>query len=150
MERHTETRGKSTVSMEIDDTREPRKIELEFKKPEDQEISITMVAPQFTQTIVSVIIKDGQPATFRAVVTGRPTPDILWFRSGAEIVPEECPEFTITFDTGGVCTLTLEEAFPEDSGPFECRAINPAGQATCMAKLVVVGGFSTPFPCCFV
>lgn len=128
--------------MEIDDTREPRKIELEFKKPEDQEISITMVAPQFTQTIVSVIIKDGQPATFRAVVTGKPTPDILWFRSGAEIVPEECPEFTITFDTGGVCTLILEEAFPEDSGPFECRAINPAGQATCMAKLVV-GWFST-------
>lgn len=38
-------------------------------------------------------------------------------------------------------TLLIYEVGPEDAGDYACVAINPAGKATCTAKLNVEGRF---------
>lgn len=38
---------------------------------------------------------------------------------------------------GGVHTLTITGAFPEDEGVYKCTARNQAGEVTCIAHLRV-------------
>lgn len=39
-----------------------------------------------------------------------------------------------------LCTLVITEAFPEDSGLFQCVALNPFGRVSCSAVLEVYNG----------
>lgn len=45
----------------------------------------------------------------------------------------------MTSTQDGVHTLTLLEAFPEDSGQYRCVARNKVGETSCVCNLTVVG-----------
>jgi len=53
---------------------------------------------------------------------------------------ENNPDY-VTSQENGVCTLTIEETFTEDSAKFTCRAINSAGKAETSATLSVNGNY---------
>jgi hypothetical protein len=63
-------------------------------------------------------------------------PEVTWYKDGIAI--ENNPDYQTTFDQG-ICTLTIEETFTEDSARFICRAVNAAGTAETNATLSVKG-----------
>lgn len=40
---------------------------------------------------------------------------------------------------GGLCSLTIDKALPEDEGQYKCRAENSAGKAECSCTVLVDG-----------
>lgn len=69
-------------------------------------------------------------------VKGYPTPEITWLKEGLSI--ENNPDYKTSFENG-VCSLTIEEVFVEDSATFVCRAVNEAGTTDSIATLSVTG-----------
>ena len=129
-----ETRETTTLGLDVKDTRPLQELELALQV--DKHAPEELVPPSFIQPIVTIIVKDGDSARFTAVIKGVPTPEITWLRDGVNL--REAPEFKITIE-GNFCELILEECFPEDGGKITCKASNPAGVATCSAKLIVRG-----------
>lgn len=50
---------------------------------------------------------------------------------------EETERVQIGYDDYGLCTLTLTQVHPRDSGTYKIRASNHLGQALCSARLTV-------------
>lgn len=69
-------------------------------------------------------------------MTGFPAPQISWMKDGISI--DNNLDYHTQFNDG-VCSLTIEETFAEDSAKFTCRAINEAGIAETTAALSVRG-----------
>lgn len=61
-------------------------------------------------------------------------PVVTWHKDGMSI--QNNPDYQTTFDQG-VCTLSIEETFAEDSARYTCKAINAAGTAETGAVLSV-------------
>jgi len=40
---------------------------------------------------------------------------------------------------GGLCSLTIDKALPEDEGQYKCRAETSAGRAECSCMVLVDG-----------
>ena len=90
---------------------------------------ITIFSPQ--------VVKEGDDATFTAVVSGVPTPEIAWLKDKKMIGPSDRIKMTYNPDTH-TCSMTIQKSTQEDIGVYSCRASNPAGKATCTANVVVV------------
>lgn len=73
-----------------------------------------------------------------AVVPAYPPPEkIQWYRNEIEIFSS--PDYIISFSVGGLCTLVIAEAFPEDSGRYTCTVtVNGLPNSTSM-QLTVEG-----------
>lgn len=102
-----------------------------------------VVPPSFLSTIQAVTISSGQLARFDARISGTKPLDVYWLKDGQKVVPD------IRFKTveeDNNYTLLIIEALPEDSGAFECVAINSAGEARCDAALIVQAPASRKTP----
>ena len=73
--------------------------------------------------------------------TGKPEPQIKWFKEGKNLA--DGPDFEISYKDGRV-SLMIPESFPEDTGKYTCKATNIGGQASSTAELIVRG------ICCFL
>ena len=62
---------------------------------------------------------------------------ISWLKDGL-LITSSNPDYKTEFKNG-ICTLTIDETFVDDSSIFTCRAANEAGTAETSAKLVVKG-----------
>uniref|UniRef100_S4RBA9 Ig-like domain-containing protein n=1 Tax=Petromyzon marinus TaxID=7757 RepID=S4RBA9_PETMA len=92
-------------------------------------------------TVVKEGLKDttvveGESVRMECQVAGFPTPAIMWFREEYRI--ERSADFQIAFQAG-VASLTIREAFAEDSGRFTCTATNEAGTVSTSSYLLVQG-----------
>ncbi|XP_034137006.1 titin-like isoform X2 [Drosophila guanche] len=90
--------------------------------------------PSFVTTIQSTTVATGQLARFDAKVTGTKPMDVYWLKNGMKIHP------SIKFkmlEEDSVHTLLIIEPFAEDSGRYECVAVNSAGEARCDGDCVV-------------
>lgn len=106
-----------------------REEELSIKEiPQDQ-------APRFIAPLSDVVIQEGSRFTFECHVTGHPRPIIKWLKDGISI--ESNLDYQTNFSEDGVCTLTIEETFTEDSAKFSCEAKNAIGSAETSAYLSV-------------
>lgn len=76
----------------------------------------------------------GQPATFTAIITGRPTPKIQWYKDGEELAANENLKIV---QHGARFSLTILCPEGEDSGAYTCLAHNDSGHASCEAQLTV-------------
>ncbi|CAH1249861.1 OBSCN [Branchiostoma lanceolatum] len=92
--------------------------------------------PDFTQRLQSQQASEGAEVRLEVRISGVPTPDIKWFREGAEI--QSSHDFQIVRE-GDLAALVIREAFPEDSGKFSVMASNSVGRATSAAHLVISG-----------
>lgn len=91
-------------------------------------------APQFISPLSDAVIEEGSKFTFICRVAGKPLPVVTWYKDGISI--QNNPDYQTTFDQG-LCTLTIEETFAEDSAKYTCKAINAAGTAETNALLSV-------------
>uniref|UniRef100_A0A3B3XBW6 Uncharacterized protein n=1 Tax=Poecilia mexicana TaxID=48701 RepID=A0A3B3XBW6_9TELE len=73
-------------------------------------------------------VEPGQPATFMAIITGRPTPKVQWYKSSENVK---------IVQHGARCSLTILCPEGEDSGIYTCFAHNDSGQVSCEAQLTV-------------
>nr|XP_006823021.1 PREDICTED: titin-like [Saccoglossus kowalevskii] len=91
------------------------------------------VPPRFYRKITNCDVVEGNTARFDCKVLGRPPPEITWYREGHEI--RSSPDFRVIHGARGMCSLLIQEAFPEDAGKFTVKAVNAAGEVTCSARL---------------
>lgn len=72
-----------------------------------------------------------------------PVPEHNWFKGNKIIKPSRY--FQMSLNSGGVYTLKISEAFPEDEGEYKCEVKTPAGSVSTSAKLRVQGVYSSRF-----
>ncbi|XP_062854790.1 obscurin [Trichomycterus rosablanca] len=83
-------------------------------------------------------VRPGQPATFSAVITGQPVPEVRWYkRDSVELHFGEHAEIC---QSGARCSLTLLSVDVNDCGTYTCTATNSLGRASCHAHLSIDTG----------
>lgn len=82
-------------------------------------------------------MREGDNCVFMGVVHAAPSPTIVWLKDQKEIQPSDRVHMAFDADTM-TTSLTILKCTPEDVGVYSCRAMNPAGKATCTANAVVV------------
>ncbi|KAM7012432.1 obscurin [Tautogolabrus adspersus] len=114
-----------------------------YMEEEEEEIFISesmqeMTAPASIQvSCEDVCVEPGKPATFTAIITGRPTPTIQWYKDEEELAANENVEIV---QHGARCSVTIMCPEGEDSGIYTCFAYNDSGHASCEAQLTVEEG----------
>ncbi len=81
-------------------------------------------------------IQDKKNLTLTAKVTGKPEPEVKWYRDSTEIQPTFKIKMTKAEET---CTLTVTGVTLKMSANYKCVATNRAGEATHVAKITVQG-----------
>ncbi|KAM7380985.1 hypothetical protein PAMP_004248 [Pampus punctatissimus] len=91
--------------------------------------------PEFTEKLSDVTVLDGQRLQLQcrlATLTSDIT--VSWTLDGKIIKPSK---FIVLANEGGLCSLTIDKALPEDEGQYKCRAENSAGKAECSCVVLV-------------
>lgn len=83
-----------------------------------------------------MIIREDDVATFECIVTGKPVPEIKWYRGHEEIIPVQGTEITFNPESGHAKLSILKPA-TEKEEIYRVRAINKFGKAECRANLLV-------------
>ncbi|XP_076170517.1 uncharacterized protein LOC143148247 isoform X3 [Ptiloglossa arizonensis] len=99
-----------------------------------REENILPLAPEFSIPLNDATVQEGERFTFQCNLVGHPLPEVVWYKDGISILNN--PDYLTTYSQG-VCTLTIEETFAEDSAKYTCRAFNIAGSAETSATLTV-------------
>eukprot|EP00064_Thunnus_orientalis_P001398 superscaffoldBa00000095_g1401 len=117
---------------------------LYYLEEEEEEIyiaepmqDITDAPPSIQVPTEDLCVEPGQPATFTAIITGRPTPKIQWYKDGEELTANENVEIV---QHGARCSVTIVCPEGEDSGIYTCFSYNDSGRASCQAQLTVEEG----------
>ncbi|XP_022616679.1 obscurin-like [Seriola dumerili] len=117
---------------------------LYYLEEEEEEIYISEPMQEITDAPPSIqvptedlCVEPGQPATFTAIITGRPTPKIQWYKDEEELAANENVEIV---QLGARCSVTIVCSEGEDSGIYTCLAYNDSGHASCQAQLTVEEG----------
>ncbi|CAG0878666.1 unnamed protein product [Darwinula stevensoni] len=90
--------------------------------------------PLFTLPLHDAEVDEGSTFSFECRVVGDPTPEVTWYKDGMMI--QNNPDYQMSFKAG-ICTLTIEETFTEDSARFSCKAVNVAGESETSGRLHV-------------
>ena len=70
--------------------------------------------------------------------TGTEPITVEWMHEGVEV--QDSSGFKYSHE-GGLHSLVIADAFPEDAGPYTCKASNQYGTAQCVTTLSVQGHF---------
>lgn len=84
----------------------------------------------------SQIINGGDKVVLECDVIGSPQPSITWTRDGHPLT--ENGRYKQSYD-GRVSVLIISQSVVEDSGKYECMAINSSGKVSVDALIVVKG-----------
>ena len=92
-------------------------------------------APQFTEPLQPVEVKEGSPAKLQCTFTAEPTPTLEWFKDGVRVKDTR----KIKMESDGVrASLFFKETRADDKGAYKCVATNDFGSASCTASLTVL------------
>ena len=80
-------------------------------------------------------MKEGDKVKLDVSFKGQPEPIVKWYRDDSEI--QSSTDFEISYTNEGT-SLSIAEAFPEDSGRFKCVITNADSSATSEANLLVL------------
>lgn len=94
------------------------------------------VAPTFVEPIKPVLAKPDETSVLRCLVTGVPTPTVVWCRGKEEIVPDDTHTIQFIPETGE-STLTISKSTIIDEAHYSVEATNKFGTARCRANLVL-------------
>lgn len=93
-----------------------------------------MCKPKFTKALSDLTINDGEPLTLRCTVEGDPEPQISWSKNDKALSSSDIMEIK---NKNGLCSLIINEVFPEDEGLYVCKATNSIGTVETTCKLTV-------------
>uniref|UniRef100_A0A3B4TFI3 Myosin light chain kinase, smooth muscle n=2 Tax=Seriola dumerili TaxID=41447 RepID=A0A3B4TFI3_SERDU len=95
-------------------------------------------APEFTEKLSDVTVLDGQRLRLQcrlaAATSGPADVTVTWTLDGKVIKPSK---FIILANEGGLCSLTIDKALPEDEGQYKCRAETSGGKVECSCMVLV-------------
>jgi hypothetical protein len=103
--------------------------------------------PQFVKPLSDLTVTEGNKVTLDCRLSTSVLPDrIQWYCKGVELFSS--PDYTIAPCVGGMCSLTIAEVFPEDSGNYSCVATYSSGStvSTSMNLKVTDPMETTPQP----
>ncbi|TNN89356.1 Obscurin [Liparis tanakae] len=103
----------------------------------EQMQEITDAPPSIQVPTEDMCVEPGQSATFTAIITGRPTPTIQWYKDEEELAANEN---VVISQHGARCSVTIVCPEGEDSGIYTCFAYNDSGHSSCQAELTVEEG----------
>ncbi|XP_032859263.2 myosin light chain kinase, smooth muscle isoform X4 [Tyto alba] len=92
--------------------------------------------PKFATKPNRVIVREGQTGKFSCKITGRPQPQVTWFKGDIQLQQSE--RFNM-FEKTGIQILEIQNAQLADSGIYTCTVVNSAGKASVSAELTVQG-----------
>ncbi|XP_056626125.1 myotilin isoform X2 [Triplophysa dalaica] len=102
----------------------------------------TGVSPTFVKCLHDVSTVKGQLVVLECRIRGTPPLHMSWYREDQQII--DSADFRILRKKASsasvpeeLCTLVITEAYPEDSGMFQCTASNHYGSVSCSAVLEV-------------
>lgn len=93
-----------------------------------------VIPPSFVQTVQDNTVNAGQLVRFDTRITGTKPMDVYWLFDGKKISPSFKNKI---LEEDNMYTLLIIEASPDDSGKYECVAVNNGGEARCEADCVV-------------
>ncbi|XP_061826845.2 myosin light chain kinase, smooth muscle-like [Nerophis lumbriciformis] len=91
-------------------------------------------APQFTEKLSDAAVLDGQRLRLQCRVSAAGDGVANWTLDGKLIKPSK---FIVLANEGGLCSLTIDKALPEDEGQYKCKVENSAGHAECSCMVLV-------------
>ncbi|XP_007938883.1 myopalladin [Orycteropus afer afer] len=92
--------------------------------------------PRFTQKLRSREVPEGTRVQLDCIVVGIPPPQVRWYCEGKEL--ENSPDIHI-IQAGNLHSLTIAEAFEEDTGRYSCFASNIYGTDSTSAEIYIEG-----------
>ncbi|NWX30729.1 MYLK protein, partial [Notiomystis cincta] len=92
------------------------------------------ISPQFEIHPQSLEASEGQEIKFKSKVSGKPKPDVEWFKEGR---PIKAGEDVQIYEEDGIHCLWIKKAHLRDSGSYSCTAVNPKGQTSTSWLLTV-------------
>uniref|UniRef100_A0A8B9GMG3 Myosin light chain kinase, smooth muscle n=1 Tax=Amazona collaria TaxID=241587 RepID=A0A8B9GMG3_9PSIT len=92
--------------------------------------------PKFATKPNRVVVREGQTGKFSCKITGRPQPQVTWFKGDLQLQQNE--RFNM-FEKTGIQFLEIQNAQLADSGIYTCTVVNSAGKASVSAELTVQG-----------
>ena len=100
-------------------------------------------APKFIEGLKPVEIKEGETVTMPVVVSGKPEPEVEWFKGGYPVQIDN--QHLISKDgPQGSHSLTVANANQADAGVYSCKAVNKAGTDETTAKFGVIEDVEAP------
>ncbi|CAD5124014.1 DgyrCDS12316 [Dimorphilus gyrociliatus] len=91
--------------------------------------------PKFSSKLQDLTANDHeQNVELSCCVSGNPQPTITWY-FGEQLL-ENSKDFKQVFEDGRA-TLIITEIYPDDDGTYICKAVNSAGEDSCLCKLTV-------------
>ncbi|NXT06018.1 MYLK protein, partial [Prunella fulvescens] len=92
--------------------------------------------PKFATKPNRVVVREGQTGKFSCKITGRPQPQVTWFKGDTQLQQNE--RFNM-YERTGIQFLEVQNAQLADSGVYTCTVVNSAGRASVSAELTVQG-----------
>uniref|UniRef100_A0AC34R317 Ig-like domain-containing protein n=1 Tax=Panagrolaimus sp. JU765 TaxID=591449 RepID=A0AC34R317_9BILA len=100
--------------------------------------------PKFTDKLRSIEIKEGQFSELNVSVSGKPKPEIKWFKDGKELIPDGNHIILKSNPDYGYHSITIKNATIDDSGTYSAKAINKVGEDETSAKFKVLEDLERP------
>uniref|UniRef100_A0A1I8GNE9 Ig-like domain-containing protein n=1 Tax=Macrostomum lignano TaxID=282301 RepID=A0A1I8GNE9_9PLAT len=110
---------------------------LQVQPQQQQQQPARIVRPMSAE----VTVREGDRVSLEVEAVGEPEPTAAWFREGTEL--DSSPDFQIS-KSGRLYALIIPEAFPEDSGKFLVRVVNPFGKDESQCQLRVLEVIAEP------
>lgn len=85
-----------------------------------------MYAPKITKPLPAMIAEKGKPLVLTADFESKPQGEVKWYKNGTEIKPSPKQKIEIYENK---TELIIPDATKKDSGKYEIRVQNPAGEA---------------------
>ncbi|MEQ2175960.1 hypothetical protein GOODEAATRI_023094 [Goodea atripinnis] len=104
--------------------------------PENRTSIWSKSPPKFISKPTRVFVRLGQNGKFSTKTTGRPQPQVTWYKGETELQP--CGRISM-YELSGRHFLEINDVQEEDAGRYTCSVINSAGTATASAELIVQG-----------
>ncbi|XP_022697176.1 muscle M-line assembly protein unc-89-like isoform X5 [Varroa jacobsoni] len=91
--------------------------------------------PVVRKSLRDQTVNEGRSVRLDCIITGVPEPEVIWYHNGRPI--KESSDVTFEFE-GDHCSLIISSAQLSHLGSYRCKAVNPAGEATSLCKLIVL------------
>lgn len=106
--------------------------------PAQVTVTEKMEPPKLTIKPKNKDVKEPTKASFGATATGKPLPDLTWYKGEEPLEPQDRVTITTTDDKSGRSTsLVFEPTTVDDTCELTVVAKNPAGEDSAKAKLTV-------------
>ena len=91
--------------------------------------------PVFRKVPQDQEVAEGQLCRFDSIVSGRPMPELFWYRDGVQV--HDTPAHKIVVNENGIHSLIIDSTRKSDAGHYTCIARNRGGEDQFQVRLNV-------------